>query len=165
MHIPEATIEPTPPTSKHVGARSILAVVERITALGLALLFLRSAFAHLGNPYYFLSSVYSYQLTSAEVGKWLVLILPFAQMVVAVCLLTRTWTGAAYGLAFLLLVVFAGAQFLALRRGLAISCGCFGAADTLQVGAQTVLVTCLGMSAALVGLFCSRGSAPTAVEP
>jgi hypothetical protein len=66
-------------------------VIERLLALGLALLLLRSAFAHLGNPYYFLSSVYSYELTGIATGLWIALILPFQQMVAAVCLLANWW--------------------------------------------------------------------------
>lgn len=126
--------------SKPMSSR-VLCCVERIVALGLALILLRSAFAHLGNPYYFLSTVYSYQQTGIELGKGVAAILPFLQMTVAVCLLLRWWLGPAYLMAALMFTIFFGAQVLALRKGLDLSCGCFGAADSLHVGAKTLAST------------------------
>ncbi len=124
---------------------------ERLVALALALLLLRSAFAHLGNPYHFLSTVYSYQLVRIEAGKWVALVLPYLQMVVAVCLLARWWPKQSYLLAFVLFAAFVVAQAMALRQGLEISCGCFGAAESLQVGWATLTVASSAAAASLLG--------------
>jgi len=125
-------------------------VLERTVALGLAYVLLRSAFAHLGNPYYFLSTLYSYELTGAEAGLGVALVAPFLQMVLAACLLTRWWLREAYLLALLLFVLFVSAQASTLTRGLSISCGCFGAAEGLAVGPRTLVVA---GGAALASLF------------
>jgi hypothetical protein len=112
---------------------------------------LRSAFAHLGNPYYFLSTVYSYQLTSIEVGKWTALVVPYLQLVVGFCLLTGWWLREAYLLALGLFSLFLGAQGWALRQGLEISCGCLGASESLRVGWLTLAIAGTAASACLLG--------------
>jgi hypothetical protein len=115
-----------------------IGALERVIAIVMALVLLRSAFAHLGNPYYFLSTVYSYELTGIQSGKWIALALPFVQMTVAVCLLARWWVPAAYALGFFLFAMFLGAQLLVMSRGLQIDCGCFGASQALIVGRATI---------------------------
>jgi hypothetical protein len=112
---------------------------------------LSSSFAHLGNPYYFLSTVYSYQLTGIAVGEWFALVLPFVQMVVAVCLLARWWPREAYLLAFGMFAAFVGTQALVLRQGLEIACGCFGPSEILQVGKVTLAVAGSAALASLLG--------------
>ena len=112
--------------------------LERLIGIGIALLLLRSSFAHLGNPYYFLSSVYSYQQTGIELGKWIAMVLPFLQITVAISLIAKWWLPSAYILAFAMLMVFLAAQAIALWKGLELSCGCFGAADSLRVGPVTI---------------------------
>jgi hypothetical protein len=130
-------------------------VVERLVALGLALVFLRSASAHLANPYYFLSTVYSYKLTGIEPGIGVALILPFLQFVIAACLLAGWWLRESYVIAFLLFSMFATAQTISLTRGQTISCGCFGASESLPIGAYTFALAGLSAGAAFAGGACA----------
>lgn len=141
-----------PPGEPPRRAWRILALAERLMALALGLLLLRSAFIHLGNPYLFLSTVYSYQLTDIELGKWVAVLLPALQVVLAICLLTRWWLVEAYLLAAALFLGFVAAQSLALRQGLKISCGCFGAGESLRVGPASL--TLAGALAAVAVLGC-----------
>jgi Methylamine utilisation protein MauE len=127
-------------------------VAERLIGLALALLLLRSAFAHLGNPYYFLSTVYSYRLTGIETDKWVAVVLPYLQLVLGVCLLARWWAPQAYLLAGLLFAGFVVAQALVLRQGLDIPCGCFGVSDGLSVGWRTQAVAGAAAAFSLLGL-------------
>jgi hypothetical protein len=139
MSVPNGNADPVAIPSRSRPGFTVIGAVERLIAIAMALVLLRSAFAHLGNPYYFLSTVYSYELTGIQAGKWIALILPFVQMTVAVCLLARWWAPAAYALGFLLFWMFLSAQLLIVGRGLQIDCGCFGASQTLIVGRTTIL--------------------------
>jgi hypothetical protein len=142
-------------TATRLTAKRYLSAVERLLGVGLALLLLRSSFAHFGNLYYFLSTIYAYGLAGIEIGRWLAIVLPTGQMVIAVCLLFRWWMIEAYFLAFSMFVVFLGAQSWASWHGLDISCGCFGASSTLHVGATTMTVAAVGAVASLAGLLCT----------
>lgn len=126
-------------------------VTERLLAWMLALLLLRSAFVHQGNPYYFLSTVYSYELTGIEISRWAAMIIPCSQMIIAICLLTRWCLKEAYFFSCFLFAVFFGVQVMTLSRGLKISCGCFGAAESLQVGARTLVSSGLAAFASAAG--------------
>lgn len=131
--------------------RRVGRISERLIALALALVLLRSAFAHLGNPYYFLSSIYSYQIVGLQTGKVLGAVLPFLQIVAAVCVLLRRWAREAYALTAIMFLVFAAAQIIAMRRGLEIPCGCFGASESLHVGPRTLVVAAVALAAAVAG--------------
>jgi putative oxidoreductase len=134
------------------GFISPIAIGERLIGWSLGLLLLRSAFVHLGNPYYFLSTVYSYQILEVEGGKWVTLLLPYVQMILAVCFLAKWWLKEAYFGAILVFGCFGVVQLVAWGRGLGISCGCFGATESLQVGWSTVLLAVSADVAATVGL-------------
>lgn len=119
--------------------------------LALALLLLRSSFAHLGNPYYFLSSVYSYEVTGIDLGKWVAVVLPSVQMVLAICLLARWWLAEVYLMALVLFTTFVAVQGFVLWQGREISCGCFGASGNLQVGVWTLAVSGTAALASALG--------------
>lgn len=131
-------------------------LAERALALVLMFLLLRSAWAHLGNPYHFLSSVYAYEQTSIETGRWVAITFPFLEMVLGMCLLARWWIREAYMSSFLLFSLFVVVQSLTLQRGLKIPCGCFGASASVQVGAATLAIAGMGAAFALVGFFLVR---------
>ncbi|MCI0356473.1 MAG: hypothetical protein L0099_15770 [Acidobacteria bacterium] len=145
MSAPSPATEQTPP------ARLAVRVGERAIALVLALLLLRSSFAHLGNPYYFLSSVYSYEIAGVDLGRWVAMVLPPAQMILAICLLTQWWLAEAYAMAAILFTAFLGFQGLVLWHGRDISCGCFGASADLQVGGRTLAVAGAAAVASALG--------------
>ena len=124
---------------------------ERAVGLALGLVLLRSAAAHVGNPHHFLSAVYSYQVVGPEVGRLAAAALPTVHVVLALCLLSGWWARGAYLAAGAVFAGFGAAQAAALYRGLDISCGCFGAADSLPVGPGTLAVAGGCALAAVVG--------------
>lgn len=93
-----------------------------------------SCVPHLGNPYFFLGSVYSYKLVGPGVGQIVAMTLPFLQLVLASCLLTSLFRDAAHTITVVMLVAFAAAQTTALIRDLGISCGCFAVRHESEVG-------------------------------
>lgn len=104
-------------------------------------IFVWSGAAHLANPYYFLSTIYQYELTSAVVGALLASYLPFLELLLAACLLSGTCSRSAWLVTSLLLLTFAGVQCSALARGLTISCGCFGPEINRPIDATSIAFT------------------------
>lgn len=126
-------------------------ILERILALCLIVLMLRSAFSHLANPYYFLSSIHAYQLVSKTLAEYLAMFLPFLQITLALFLIIRWSPGVLYLVTASLFLGFIFAQVSVLIRGLEISCGCFGAADSVQVGTGTLALAIGGFIACIIG--------------
>jgi hypothetical protein len=67
-------------------------------------------------------------------------------------LLLRLWPAEPYLASLGLFVAFLAAPTSALRRGLQVSCGCFGSSESLTVGATTLSMTGPAALAALAGL-------------
>lgn len=114
---------------------------EWISRLVIGGIFVWSGAAHLANPYYFLSTIYQYELTSATVGALVGAYLPFLELVLAMCLLSGTCPRPTWLVTSLLLMFFVGVQGSALARGLMISCGCFGPEINRPVDAMSVTFT------------------------
>lgn len=114
---------------------------------------LRSALAHLVNPYFFLSSIYEYDVATIGVGEAVALVLPHLQLVVAICLLLSLWEQSALFVAASMLTAFAMLQGIAHVRGLEISCGCFGATGSEAIGLGTILATFAWSALAWIGFW------------
>lgn len=133
------------------------AISERLCAIIVAVLLLKSAVAHIANPYAFLDSVYAYQLTTPSGGLWVAAIVPFVQLVLGFALLLRQWPGTTYALTAALFLGFAIVQTVTVIRGLDIACGCFGTSDATRIGWQTLAVAVAGFITAIVGaLLCGK---------
>lgn len=79
------------------------------------------------NPYYFLQTIYKYQIVDASSGVAIGGVLPFIQLVAGVLLLLGVMEFSAWIVSLGLAVVFVGAHVSLIARGLAVDCGCFGA--------------------------------------
>ncbi|MEK6262363.1 MAG: MauE/DoxX family redox-associated membrane protein [Planctomycetota bacterium] len=128
-------------------------------------IFLWSAAAHLANPYYFLSTVYQYELTSAPVGAIVASVLPFLELLLAACLLGGACPQATWFLTSLLLLLFVGAQTSALVRDLRISCGCFGPEISQPVDMMSVGFTSALAVLAISGALAARVRPPVDAPP
>ena len=53
---------------------------------------------HLGNPYFFLGSVYSYRLVGPGIAEIVAMVFPFLEVVLAACLITNLFRGAAHSI-------------------------------------------------------------------
>lgn len=125
---------------------------ERVIALSLAMILLRSSFAHWGNLYYYLDTIFGYRILGLELGVVAACVLPFVQITSAGFLVMRCWVREGYGMVIGLLLVYGMAQGAALYRGLDIACGCFGAAGSWKVGWASLAVTGASLAAAICGL-------------
>ncbi len=130
--------------SSHGLTRSLIDGYQVLAGIILAVFWLRSGLAHTTNPYYFLSSIYSYEVVGPVLGVAAATGFPALQLVLAAALVTRRFVGGALFLSSVLLTGFAAAQVSALTRGLEINCGCFGAAAQLRIGGES-LATALSL--------------------
>jgi hypothetical protein len=142
---------PTSRSQRGVVGRHVFFAYEKIASILIAGVFLASGVLHMENPYYFLGSVYSYEMTGPRIGEGVAMVLPITQIGLAACLLGRVFVGGALLLGTGISCVFVAAQAAGLWRELKIDCGCFGAAYTQSIGTATLLLSCgmlvLGISA------------------
>ncbi len=97
------------------GWRRLVVGYQLWAGIVVALFWLRSGLAHITNPYYFLSSIYSYEILGPVPGVVAAMGLPALQLILAAGLVTRRFVGGALFLSALLLGVFVAAQVSALR--------------------------------------------------
>lgn len=103
----------------------------------LAALFVYAALPKLSDPGEFATAIANYQLLPAASGL-LALLVPAAELVVAVGLLTPPLQRGSTFMAALLFLVFAIAMAQARTRGIDLRCGCFNAAIEAKVSWWTV---------------------------
>ncbi len=126
-------------------------------ALGLGAILLRSAILHIENSYTFLQSVYAYDLLPPLGGLTLAAILPYIQLVLALCFFCfRSHWNAAFTYSAVLFSLLSIVQVVTLARGLNISCGCFGDGqdDPIGISSISLAVACMGIS--IAGLILAR---------
>lgn len=148
------TVMDRPVTSHHSRASVMCTCLRWIRVLAgivLAIAWLRSSAAHLSNPYYFLSTIYQYELVGPTTGAIVAAVVPSLQLVLAVCLLFRLFMNGAFLLSAVLLCVFAGVQGWAISQELNISCGCFGAAIGSNIGQESLALVGVLLLAAVAG--------------
>lgn len=122
--------------------RPFLTVLEWISRLIVATVFLYAAVPKLLDPADFAKAIDNYRVAFPLVGKDYVYLaagfMPALELITGLGLLwNRTKRGASL-IASLLLIVFIVLITQAVLRGLNIDCGCFGSAPTAKVMARTV---------------------------
>ena len=115
-------------------------LVDGIISWVIGITLIISAVPHLGNPYFFLGSIYAYQMVTPGLGQMITMILPVTQLIVAVCLIGRFFVNASNIVALLMIGVFALVQTMAYLRDLNIACGCFGPEHDITIGWFTLSI-------------------------
>lgn len=95
-----------------------------LITLGLGALFLVAAAAKLANPAEFRAAVLAYAAVPRAAARYVAAIVPIAELWVGIALLSGYQARAALLVAGALLLVFALAMMLALRKGRRPDCGC-----------------------------------------
>lgn len=134
--------------------RAMIGGYQTLSGIVVALFWLRSGLAHITNPYYFLSSIYSYEIVGPAVGVVASVGLPALQLILAAALVSRRFVGGALLLSSVLLGSFTAAQATALGRGLEINCGCFGAATQQPIGGESLVTAGLLFVLAVSAFVC-----------
>ncbi len=109
----------------------LLAGLRQVAQCCLGLVFLWSSLAKWHQPYDFLRAVYGYSLVGPQVGLWVAIMVPWAEFITGLALITGIAKHGALALSTLLLALFCSAQGSALVRGLQVPCGCFNGATEL----------------------------------
>lgn len=125
--------------------KRIFYVFSFVTRLVLGCIFIYSSLPKIRQPYDFLSNVYNFELVGPKLGVLTAMVLPWAELLVGVCLVGGIFVSGA-----LLVSIGMGAMFSffiasALYRGLNISCGCFSSSSTEQIGYMTLIRACVIM--------------------
>jgi hypothetical protein len=120
------------------GKRSMMQTFDFLLTWFFGLVMLAAAIPHWENPYYFLGSVYSYNLTEPGLGQSAAVLLPLIQLLIVVCFILRVQVDSANIAATVLFGVFFCVQLFAFLGGLDISCGCFGPQHSSRIGTGTL---------------------------
>jgi len=130
-----------------------------VVRLGLGCLFLWSSLPKIRQPYDFLSSVYNYELIGPKLGVLVAMTLPWAELLVGVCLVGGIFVSGALLVSIGMATMFAFVLASALYRGLEISCGCFSASGAGIISYSTLIRACailLASIAAYISLVALR---------
>jgi putative oxidoreductase len=100
--------------------------LSNVSSMIVAAVLLFTGLVHAAQPYFFIHTIASYRLLSADASGLLGLWLPYLQIVLAVCIGIRCAEKVALCIAAGLFTTFALAQTTVYLRGMEIDCGCFG---------------------------------------
>lgn len=125
-----------------------LALISRLILGGV---FLFSALTKLPNPYFFLNSLYQYQLLPPFLAHFIAMILPWLELLLGLLLLTGTWLKGTWLPTLVLLMTFLSLHAYVLLRGLQIPCGCFGTLIPGNIPPASLALTLLLLALALLG--------------
>ena len=131
--------------------------------LALGTVFLVAAGAKLRRPTEFVAAVRGYGLIPAALSRAVAAGLIVAESLVAVSLLTGQALAVGVPAAGALLLVFAVAVSLNLKRGRPVSCGCFGSAEE-RISARTLVRIGLLLAGTLALAALRFGSQPAAID-
>jgi uncharacterized membrane protein YphA (DoxX/SURF4 family) len=113
-----------------------------VARLGLGCMFIYSSLPKIRQPYDFLASVYNYELVGPKLGMLTAMALPWAELLVGVCLVGGIFVSGALLASIAMAVMFTFVLASALYRGLEISCGCFSASGGV-ISYMTLIRACV----------------------
>lgn len=120
--------------------RNVQAGLASGMAMSLGVIFVIAGVGKLRAPYELLENVYSYQLVGPSIGHAIALALPWLEIIVGSCLLTRTMYHGALLVSIGLGLLFTIVQAYALAKHLNIECGCsLGAAGRSFVSVTSLI--------------------------
>ncbi len=132
----------------------ILSAFIILVRLALGCLFIWSSLPKIRQPYDFLAGIYDYEIVGPKLGLFVAMTLPWAELLVGICLVGGVFLGGALLVAAAMGAIFTFVIASALYRGLDITCGCFNSPDKISyltlIRALAILLAALTASAALL---------------
>jgi putative oxidoreductase len=125
--------------------------------------FLFAAIPKLQDPGTFAQSIQNYHLVPDSWARLLAFYLPAIEVVVAASLVVGVGARAAALLALGMLIVFVGAMAFAMIQGINVDCGCFGSAQSAQIGWTSIARNVVLSGLAVLVLFLG-GATPKAAS-
>lgn len=136
---------------------------DRVLQAALGILFAAAGAFKIAGPFSFAVSIAQLRMLPMALVGPVAILLPWIELVAAVALFVPTYRAAALKLVLGLLVMFTAILGIALLRGTAASCGCFGSADAFINRPDVSLVrNALMIAAAVVLLRRMPTSSPAA---
>ena len=126
-----------------------------VMRLGVGCLFLCSSLPKIRQPYDFLSSVYNYELVGPKLGVLVAMTLPWAELLVGICLVGGIFVSGALLVSMGMAAMFTFVLASALYRGLDISCGCFSASGGGIISYSTLIRACAILLASITAYICA----------
>lgn len=124
---------------------------ERLLAIWVCWLLLRSSFAHLGNPYFFLDTLLQYKIGPASWNLVVAAMIPLFQLSIAAALILQLTTRVAWLCSLFMFSGFVCLQIRVMIRGDTIPCGCFRAVDHQNIGWQSLAIAGSGWMCSFLG--------------
>jgi len=131
-------------------ATALCALVARLVLAGV---FAIAALPKIKDPVAFAASIHGYQVIDGVLVNWVALVLPWLELTVAIGLLVPSIRHASAVCIGGLLVVFIGLHASAWRRGLDISCGCFGTGAEPTTDYSLLILRNVGLLLAVIWIF------------
>jgi Methylamine utilisation protein MauE len=129
--------------------RKYLLVVQFLIRISLGCVLLYGSISILQRPFTYLEIVYQYELLGPKSGMIVAMIIPWAELIIALCLISGvSISGAAFNLMGLS-ILFTGAQAYAIQHEFSIRCGCL--MDLFLRGADPINYYTI-MGTALIGI-------------
>ena len=110
-----------------------------LTRIAIGCMFIYSSLPKIRQPYDFLASVYSYELTGPKLGMFVAMTLPWAELLAGICLIGGIFISGALLAGIVMSALFTYVLATALYQGLEITCGCFGAGATEMITYTTLI--------------------------
>jgi uncharacterized membrane protein len=135
---------------------------DRAIQIALGLAFLAAGALKIVDPLAFAMSIARLRLVPASTAGGIAIVLPWLEIVTAVALFVPKYRKAALCLLISLLVVFTAILGIALIRGTAASCGCFGSGDGFLNRADVAVARNVALLALAVVLIRRKPTSPAA---
>ena len=117
----------------------ILSVISLVVRIGLGCMFIYSSLPKIRQPYDFLSDVYNYELVGPKIGMFVAMVMPWAELLIGICLVGGIFIGGALLMSIALGAMFSFVLGWAIHMDLNISCGCFGSSSTDIIDYSTLI--------------------------
>lgn len=132
-------------------------LIQSIIARAISIVCFTSALTKFSEPYAFLDSIYRVQITNTEIGLLIACLLPWIEVTVSICLVSRLYLSGSFLLTLTLFGGFTIVQILVLVRGIEISSvfwgvpvlGGFTNYATVAFAAIVGILSCCGLFLAL----------------
>jgi uncharacterized membrane protein YphA (DoxX/SURF4 family) len=138
---------------------------ERILRWGLGVIFVYAAYSKIWNPQMFAEEVSYYHMLPMQQVNWLVIFLPWLEMICGLALIFGVSHRGATILVIGMLIVFTYAIAHAVHEGRDIQCGCFGhGASAERVGYLAIVRDLVMLVAAVTAFLLSRRGSHVSVK-
>ena len=119
--------------------KKMLSGFSVIVRLGLGCMFIYSSLPKIRQPYDFLHDVYNYEIVGPKLGMLAAMTLPWAELLVGICLVGGIFISGALLVSIVLGAMFSIVLGWALYMGLDISCGCFSSSSAETISYMTLI--------------------------